>query len=438
MKARFLLLAVMAVMMAFTGCTKEKIVYVEKESSEDNQHNIDLKEGEGIIEFSLSNAISRAPRPITSSESGNNINRIAFKFYKYTDFRPDVSTRISGVYSSSGVSIDGVTLDPEVPNMIKIEDNKIGGIELLKLKLTDLSACNLLTIVAYGYNCEDGEEEITVFGENLPLTYTPSKGTPSNHIDEEIFAGYCQTSVNIHGLLEEENVELILTRQVAGLLAYLCEVPVFVQNDEKENVHVKKITIETCLPIGSINFPASICEENGTDFNGNASGGYDTPPTLLTFDMSKASNWKNSENLTPGSYYTFTDKILYANEMGENVTMPADFAVSEENVLWGSCFLCPFNNQQRGKNTLNLVYYDVNDKVIKRILIKDSSDGSTDYGIKCNHLYSLGTKTVTTASENEKEDKPMSIDPGSGFDTFMLKISDDWVSSLIEPDFDNK
>ena len=76
MKKSLFLWAVFAVMMAFTACTKEKVVYVEKENV------TELKPGEGVIKISLSNNISRSPRPITSNEATNNVNRIAFVFVK--------------------------------------------------------------------------------------------------------------------------------------------------------------------------------------------------------------------------------------------------------------------------------------------------------------------------------------------------------------------
>ena len=59
MKRNLLLWAVCAVMMAFTACTQEKVVYVEEEKNDMN-----LQPGEGIIEISLAGAMSRAARPI--------------------------------------------------------------------------------------------------------------------------------------------------------------------------------------------------------------------------------------------------------------------------------------------------------------------------------------------------------------------------------------
>lgn len=101
MRIRILLFAVLAVMMAFTACVKEKIVYVEKGEETEIMDDIELQPGEGVIEFSLSDAISRAARPLENSDAANNINRIAFKFYRFNTATPDEDVTISEV---SGIS----------------------------------------------------------------------------------------------------------------------------------------------------------------------------------------------------------------------------------------------------------------------------------------------------------------------------------------------
>lgn len=121
MRIRILLFAVLAVMMAFTACVKEKIVYVEKGEETEIMDDIELQPGEGIIEFSLSDAISRAARPLENSEPANNINRIAFKFYRFNTATLDEDVTISevcdieGPSSSNGVTVSG--------NIVQIPDN---------------------------------------------------------------------------------------------------------------------------------------------------------------------------------------------------------------------------------------------------------------------------------------------------------------------------
>lgn len=436
MRIRILLFAVLAVMMAFTACVKEKIVYVEKGEETEIMDDIELQPGEGVIEFSLSDAISRAARPFENSDAANNINRIAFKFYRFNTATPDEDVTISevsgievsgieGPSSSNGVTVSG--------NIVQIPDNLLGQITSLKLRLSGLTACTEFHIVAYGYHCGESEDELEAeYIEDMIWKYTPPElnEVPQNHIDEEIFAGHVQTVVNAFGLFEEGTVKLTLTRQVAGLMACLNCVPAYVQDDNKDNIKVGKITIGTYLPLEGIKFPADLLDDK--NYNGivsTSNSNFQFVP-LLTFDMEKASNY--SSGLKPGDYYTFASNILYADEMKASFSL-SESPESKTGVLFGSCFLCPFNNgshhkafADNGYATLNIIYYDVNDNEIKRVHLKTSNYSGDDdkalnsdayqYDILCNQFYSIGTV-----------EEPMNINPKSGYDTYTVRIDNDWT-----------
>lgn len=446
MRIRILLFAVLAVMMAFTACVKEKIVYVEKGEETEIMDDIELQPGEGVIEFSLSDAISRAAIPLENSDAANNINRIAFKFYRFNTATPDEDVTISevsgievsgieGPSSSNGVTVSG--------NIVQIPDNLLGQITSLKLRLSGLRECTEFHIVAYGYHCGESEDELEAkYDKDMIWKYTPPElnEVPQNHIDEEIFAGHVQTVVNAFGLFEEGTVEFTLTRQVAGLVACLNCVPVFVQDDDnEENKKVGKITIGTYLPLEGIKFPADLLGDKNLDdknyngYNGivsTSNSNFQFVP-LLTFEMKKASNYSDSD-LKPGDYYTFGNNILYAHEMKANFSL-SESPESETDVLFGSCFLCPFNNgthhkafADNGYATLNIIYYGVNDNEIKRVHLKTSNynngdddkalnSGAYQYDILCNQFYSIGTV-----------EKPMNINPKSGYDTYTVRINNDW------------
>lgn len=438
MRIRILLFAVLAVMMAFTACVKEKIVYVEKGEETEIMDDIELQPGEGVIEFSLSDAISRAARPLENSDAANNINRIAFKFYRFETAILDEGVTISEVCGIDGSSSsNGVTVSDN--NIVQIPDNLLGRITSLKLRLSGLKACAEFHIVAYGYHCGESEDELEAkYDEGMIWKYTPPElnEVPQNHIDEEIFAGHVQTVVNAFGLFEEGTVTLTLTRQVAGLMACLNCVPAYVQDDNKDNIKVGKITIGTYLPLEGIKFPADLLGDKNLDdknYNGivsTSNSSFQFVP-LLTFDMEKASNYFDSD-LKPGDYYTFASNILYADEMKASFSL-SESPESETGVLFGSCFLCPFNNgshhskfADNGYATLNIIYYDVNDNEIKRVHLKTSNYSGDDdkalnsdayqYDILCNQFYSIGTV-----------EKPMNINPKSGYDTYTVRINNDWT-----------
>lgn len=136
--------------------------------------------------------------------------------------------------------------------------------------------------------------------------------------------------------------------------------------------------------------------------------------------------------MKPGDYYTFASNILYADEMKASFSL-SESPESKTGVLFGSCFLCPFNNgshhskfADNGYATLNIIYYDVNDNEIKRVHLKTSNYSGDDdkalnsdayqYDILCNQFYSIGTV-----------EEPMNINPKSGYDTYTVRIDNDWT-----------
>lgn len=428
MKKNLFLWAVFAITMALTGCTQEeKIVYVENETG--------ILQEENVIEISLSsNVATRAARPIGSSEATNNVNRLLFKFYNNDQSYNGAS--ITAVSSENG----GTTYENVISegNIITISDDKLSSNKKLRLTLTGLpsNGSNDFKIVAYGYNAT-GESP------NFPLTSISeaNDGVESygatNLMTEEIFAGHVEVTVNRHGKLNRDDYGLTLTRQVAGLLAYFTDIPVWVDNQK-----VAKITVETGVKNTGIKFPASLLPQ--PDFNG-ITGGYQITP-LLTFDMTQADNYEDVTEET--DFYTFEEQIgqfLYAKEMTDD-TKPANLKC-EKNTLFGSCFLCPFNGHQSGFNinnnnsdyydaTLNIVYYNTDDKVIKKIPLKikeanipDKDDATTAYyyDIRCNNFYSIGTKTMAEdGGKVPEDDEPLPIDPGTGYTDFFVSMNDSW------------
>ena len=132
-----------------------------------------------------------------------------------------------------------------------------------------------------------------------------------------------------------------------------------IRKSVKDNIKVGKITIGTYLPLEGIKFPADLLDDK--NYNGivsTSNSNFQFVP-LLTFDMEKASNY--SSGLKPGDYYTFASNILYADEMKASFSL-SESPESKTGVLFGSCFLCPFNNgshhskfADNGYATLNII-----------------------------------------------------------------------------------
>lgn len=434
MKAKLLIFAVTAVMMAFTACIKERIVYVEKESP---TSGIELQPGEGIVKISLAEGMSRAARPVVSSESTSDINTIAFKFYPY-DNTEDNSV-IEGVYSdASGTTVPNGVNFAKGDNKITFSEKYEGG--ELYIKIGGLDASDEYQIIAYGYNSVNGELDVTRSGDYLQYDarayQKQGENLPpvrDNHIDQEIFAGSIKTATNKYGLFKNDNISIVLTRQVAGLLAYMCDVPAFVKDDKGVNRKVSKIKIQTGVPVQGIKFPST------NDYNGCILGDDDNyrDVALLTFDVTSADDYENIKEY--GTFLEFTNVggYLRANEMPE-IDSELGFKC-DENTLFGGCFLCPFNSDQSGivKETLKIVYYYTeggSDKMIKSVALKTNdisfSDNPYAFNIRRNNFYSIGTKkrvdNPDSGKEGHEDDEPLPIDPNSGVDNFKVSLEEAW------------
>lgn len=394
MRVRFFMFAVFAVMMAFTACTKEKVVYVEKGEI------TDLKPGEGVIEVSLASAVSRAARPIdhfnpssaTTSE-GNNVNRIGFRVYHLAAngaYDPDDNVKIIGVDESE------VTEQPLNDYVIQTSDLTNASKIKVKIKIAGDQVYSPYTIVAYGYHCTSGTDfpyeltnqtktvevgevdtEVNIVGLQCDMT--------DESFPEEIFAGQIEAQVNEYGLFVAENT-LILERQVAGMLVYLSGVPSRVNNEK-----VAKVTISTILDVTGLKFPS---EETN---NGIVTGGYQKTD-LLTFNFKDNLNVANYSSASNGADYIFSREVtvngkketrnyLFPTEMDTDVQTYLDEHIEcQDNTLFGSCFLLPLPGSNTSKdfssngsdvwNALNIVYWDENGDIITAVPLKDKNGSS--------------------------------------------------------------
>lgn len=465
MRANVVKFLAIAAMTALAGCSNEEIVYVGSDSS------ALLPAGQDVIKISLSNSsLTRAPRPIGTSEPDNNINRIAFKFVTSSG-EEDTNVKLAGVIKAGDTDIAGKS-EEYTDNVLPITGELVG--KDLEIKFTGLKPKSSYKIIAYGYNCEEG---ITDFPYKTNLS-TPQSVTDgfcyscSVDVDkdgplEEIFAGCNEDGsttfigVNQHGKFEETPM-VTLRRQVAGLLAYMSEVPAFVENRQ-----VYKITVSTYAKPAGFKFPNLLVSPND-GFNGISGDAGSANVDLLTFDMRKASNFeelKAENKVGSGEFYRFDKekensgtwtnkadgkKYLLAEGMDE-----LDFPDLEcdDNTLFGSCFLLPFWQGLSLENygaTLNICYWDESGQLIKQVPLRMKSEAGSNvteapdlsgdnyqYDIRCNNFYSIGTKKTLgnpeTGEPDVDKDEPISIDEPTGYHSLDLSIDDVWVdNSLIK------
>lgn len=436
MKTNLFMALAFAFLMLFAACTEEKIIYIEKEN------DIEVLPGEGVIKVSLSNdLLTRAARPIGSSEAGNNVNRIKFSFIS-GDSEVSTGVEIEGAYDTEGGKIEGdFGVDPIDKSILILPDNNIEKNFYVKFK--SLPVSGTYTIIVYGYNCESGNKfpyTKSIRTDDSPIYFECSNIEPDNV--EEIFAGYCIRKnaqfgeenrfikINQHKMFSEE-VSVTITRQVAGLMAYLCNVPSSI-----DNMSVDKITISTPVKMNGFIFPASIYDgKDEEDFNGILGSSVDVD--LLTFTLEGKYSGKDSYG-----YYEFENNL---NEDGKNYIladgMNEEYFTNlkcEDNTLFGSCFLLPYNgsksfsktNGYDDRTTLYLTYYTKENESytkIKSVRLKNSIEPELDYNILCNHFYSVGGKTDVETTGN---DNPLDISDETGYEDVFLTINDEWDVTL--------
>jgi len=318
MKVNILKPAALVAMMALAACTNEVI-----ESSGNN--DLTLGQGEDIIRISLSNTTStRAARPIGSSEALNNVNRIAFKFLKDGTTENGDITLEGVINETSGETVSGYTVDGNVLKLPSTYSDKIC------VKFSGMTE-GVYRIIAYGYNYTSGtgdsdafpyESSMTLVGASNKYYYQVSGVTSV----QEIFAG-CNSGefVGVNQFGKFETVpEIVLTRQVAGLMAYFKEAPVFVNNTK-----VEKVTVSGKAEVTGFYLPASLLDNSV--YNGINTDGWNGSVWVnyLTFDMKKASNY-NSAYLVSGDYYKFSDSYILAEGMAEI----SGLACEKKHAVW--------------------------------------------------------------------------------------------------------
>lgn len=436
MKTNLFMALAFAFLMLFAACTEEKIIYVEKENG------IEVLPGEGVIKISLSNDLqTKAARPIGSSEAANNVNRIKFSFIS-GNLEVSSGVEIEGAYDSQGKKLSDFSVAATDSSILILPDDNTD--KDFSVKFKSLPDPGSYAIIAYGYNCVDGNGfpyTRTIATDNSPR-YFKCSGISTDGV-EEIFAGYCIRknassgeenrfiSINQYKMFSEE-VSVTITRQVAGLMAYLCNVPASIDNQS-----VDKITISTPAKMGGFIFPASILDEdedyNGIDFS-------QTDVDLLTFTIKDHNDGEDSKG-----YYIFNKNAADGKKFLLADGMDADDFTNlkcKDNTLFGSCFLLPYSGHMSftsvtgydDKTTLYLTYYTKVDDgsnytKIKSVRLKNSNQSYSelDYDILCNHFYSVGGKTDVETTE---DDNPLDISDETGYVDVFLTINDTWDETL--------
>lgn len=417
--------AAFAAVLALAACTVTEVIEVPV-----YQNSLTLGQGEDVIRISISNTTeTRAARPMGSSEAANNVNRIAFMFVTSSQQMATGITLEGVINEVSGDKLEGY--DPD-GNVLKLPKSYNGGEICVKFSGLQQGAYK---IIACGYNYTEGIDSVDAFPYTMKLLGEDYLVQCEDVKDvQEIFAGYNEgelMSVNEHGKFGTPPV-INLKRQVAGLMAYFENVPVFVANTK-----VAKVTVSSKADVTGFCFPADFMDN--PDYNGLRTNGWNESKWVdyLTFDMKKASNYTKS-NLSSDATYLFEtqeDGFLLADE-----TDPIEDLVCNENTLFGSRFLLAYPGyydcsvQSPECATLNICYWDENGDLILSVPLRNGgadkpldSSSNYQYHILCNNFYSIGEKGALGGEPDDNS--PLDIDEPTGYDYAEVSISNDWKDS---------
>ena len=393
MKKNVFKMSAFALMMALAACSNEEITTTQ--GGEET-----LLASEDVIEISLTNTSSRAARPMGSSAAANNVDKLVLSVL---DAEGTVQTGVNVLLMDNNVAelkgngtatIDWTATAGENPYDESHDDSKT-------IKLTGLTASTTYTIVAYGYN-----------GDPCPFTVTSKDDVTPPTTVEEIFAEV--TTVTTDGDGHFKNTTITLERQVAGLLAYLKNVPAKIDNKDVNKVQIKANKKTTKFKFSTNNA-----------LNGLADRVSDNN-VLLTFDVSSYSDG-NSDGILD-----ITGDNVYANEYTDAMR-PSGLQLLD-GTLFGACYVLPYDKHYTA-NTLVIEFLDGTGAVLETLAVKSSIqvEGSYyQYDIRRNNFYSIGKKLYSDNTGGDPDPDPDPVDPDtpidlSGKDKIEVIINDAWA-----------
>ena len=481
MKKNYLLFAAFASALTFAGCSNDELGEITP-----NPIVNEVVEGT-TFEIAISNQGigTKAVRPMTSSAADNNVNKIQLVVYKKGASDAgwqDVTLASTAAEAKDGKlyieSIGGEGYDAKTGALTNgiisyetadVDENVPGTDQHItkkaKLAVTGLQPDTKYQFVAYGYNDEDGTKGYPYKGTTPEYPAKPTTGTWENGVMQAGVALDFTTETNKYALEEifaatdvaeavsdpnytgEETAPIVfsvepsltLTRQIAGMLAYFKNVPIYLNDpvnptDEKQQVY--KLQIVANHTAKDFYFPAVLLENE--DFNGVAiDPAQDAEDVLMTFDFEKiATNFK-TESHTDADFYTFNGYNGGSDGTGKPQPEGSNFTNSnmyiQPNTIFGARYLLPYDKHYTDKTTLVLRFLGKDDVLLEERRVTTANvpeDGTMyTYDIRCNNFYSIGVKMATDTEPEEgedpdpEEDDPMDLTGKN----IMVVVNDAWA-----------
>ena len=480
MKKQYLLMAAFASALAFTACTNDDAPFTAPGEGEGSITEEKVVEG-ATFEIAIAGAANgntKAARPMGSSAADNNVNAIKLDIYKFNPAPgnnwekitiADTEAEATGgavalkYVSGEANQNEGDILEDGIIDY-STKENVNEGIpgtdqhinKRAKIEVIGLQSGVKYQIVAIGYNGTD-----KAYPYNSTTGYTAAGEGFANGVSlanvgsvndfggmQEIFAATstADTYTNKGAGPEGQDVieftvtpSLTLKRQVAGILAYFKNIPMYLpKQDGADNntlYRVEKLEVVANQTATDFYFPAILLDT--PDFNGVVAT-EDVEDVLMKFDFTTAKNYPSTaETITAdkvangnNEFYTFGENgngNLFAE--GYESAKPSDLKLLP-NTAFGARYILPYDKHYGESTTLTLVFKTKNDEVllVRDVTTDQPGFASNTYDIRCNNFYSIGQKLKTDGTDGpDKDDEDDDDDPISlNGNTVNLRINDAW------------
>lgn len=343
---------------------------------------------------------TRVVRPVNSSEAQNNVNFV--KLYIYNPSGVDVTNTALSAGTQNPIAWTAGPSDGSVPGTTTHEASQT-------VKLNKLSGDGTYTVVAYGYNTTP---DYTFTGSG-PAADAFTATLPASTNESEFFAGRNTFEVVSGNIQSGTNSQVVLRRQVAGLLGYFKNIPILYPNPVGGLP-----TVVASVGVYASNHGTSFTFPNTSLMNGTGNG---TKTKVLDFNLVTLLTNYAAQVTAAGSNLAAVFNIPAPTGGG--------VALVPNSVLTGK-FLIPFP-KVASTTTFTVQLEDALGNVLKKWdVVNASATDSKVYDVNRNYFYSLGQKYKASSTDGGTPGTPTSDDDNpidlSQETVITLTVNDAW------------
>lgn len=389
----YLFFSAVAAMM-FAGCSNDDAVPLETpDVAAGQQLTLTLNSGGD-------GANTRLARPVNSSEAQNNVNFV--QLYIYNPSGTDVTSTALAAGTQNPVVWTAGPTDASAPGTVNHEASQT-------VKLNKLSGDGTYTVVAYGYNTTP---DYTFTGSG-PAANAFTATLPALTNESEFFAGSNTFTVVNGNIQSGTNSQVVMRRQVAGLLGYFKNIPILYPYPTSGVP-----TVVASVGVYASNHGTSFTFPSTSLMNGTGNG---ARTKVLNFDL-----------VTLLTNYAAQVTAAGANLAAIfNIPAPTGGGVAlVANSLLSGKFLIPFP-QVASTTTFTVQLEDAGGNMLKSWDVTNASaTNSKVYDVNRNYFYSLGQKYKASTTDGGTPGTPTTDDDNpidlSQETVINLTVNDTW------------